>query len=307
MNSLLIYVPSYNRYEFLSEQLENLTSQIDAGKYTNIKIIVSDNASTDPRYLKLSSKFPRNYLTIRRNTVNLGLVGNLISGFLIEHWDFIWMLSDDDVVAPGAIHTIYQAISIASERDFFYLKCNVKGDERVTNGEIIDSIDVLLKKFSLYSMFGFISANIYPSCITKYIEEMYLYGYTLFPFVGAYFKCLQHTTFSVRCLGENLITWRQNNSAWTHIYNMALLNGPILAEAFKKRRQKQLFFSTFVRDWAGTHYMPVALKSLVNLRKAYGQLGGLLFIWAFILFLWRQARDAPFRIYHMLKKKHLPR
>ena len=124
MKRLLIYIPSYNRYDLLVKQLSVLSQAIEAGAIGNVSIAVSDNSSQDKRYLKLKQAFPQYYITVSRNDVNIGLVGNLIHGFEQTGWDYIWLLSDDDVIAPNALSIIAQEAG-AGAHDFYYLKCNI--------------------------------------------------------------------------------------------------------------------------------------------------------------------------------------
>jgi len=272
MKKLLLYIPSYNRYDLLVRQLAVLSQAIEAEGIGNIAIAISDNASTDERYLQLKNVFPQAYISVSRNDVNLGLVGNLIHGFEHKRWDYIWLLSDDDVIAPNALIVISKEIG-AGEHDFYYLKCNIKGDENVVGGEIISTQLDYFRKFTTWSMMGLMSANIYSSRIKGHIEYMYLYGYTLFPFLAGAIRVMNTNQFSIKCLGGNLLEWKPNRISYSHIYEMALTNVLFLAELIDDKRNRKLFISKHISDFGVSHFFPIATKNLYNLKKAWTQVG----------------------------------
>lgn len=272
MKRLLIYIPSYNRYDLLVQQLAVLSQAIDAGNITNVSIIVSDNASPDVRYLTIKQSFPQQYLSVSRNNVNIGIVGNLIHGFEQKDWDYIWLLSDDDVIAPTALSAIAHEVG-AGIHDFFYLKCNIKGDESVQADEVIVTQREYFRKFSSISMIGLISANIYPSKIRQHIEYMYLYGYTLFPYIAGVIRVMNAEQFSLKCIGGNLLEWKQNRRSYGHIYEMALTNVLIFLELIDDKMNQELFVSKHISDFGISHFFPYAIKNLYNFKKAWAQVG----------------------------------
>ncbi len=283
MTSLLIYIPSFNRYDLLVNQIDNLILSIENDHIFKVKIFVNDNASTDKRYKSLLHKYPQDYVTINRNNINIGLVGNLINGFMQINWDYIWLLSDDDIVQLDALKTIITEIS-KSEYDIIHLKCGVKGDDRLMDGEILtDKID-FFSRFSLLSMMGFMSSNIYSNNITKYVQEMYLYGYTLFPFVAGIIKIVTCNQFKLKCIGGNLISWRMENRSYSEIYEMAIINSLFLQELITKKKERIIFLRRFIKDWGVSHYFSFATKNLYNFKKALAQVGFFNLFLVFCLF-----------------------
>ena len=294
MNRLLIYIPSYNRFDLLVQQLTVLSLAIDAGDISNISIAVSDNSSPDDRYLRLKQAFPQHYISVSRNNVNIGLVGNLIHGFELSNWDYIWLLSDDDVIAPNALSIISQEIK-AGAHDFYYLKCNIKGDENVQSGEIISTQRDYFRKFTTWSMMGLMSANIYSSRIKGQIEYMYLYGYTLFPFLAGVIRVMNTEQFSLKCVGGNLLEWKPNRVSYSHIYEMALTNVLFLAELIENKRNQNLFVSKHISDFGISHFFPYAIKNLYNFKKAWTQVGFIsLFVSGAYYMNWQILRLAKF-------------
>ena len=272
MNKLLIYIPSYNRYDLLVKLLDALVQSVYNDTINNICIVVSDNASTDKRYLELAKQYEQEYIIIKRNRINIGAVANVIRGFEFDEYDYIWILSDDDIVKPEALRVISKEIN-EGEHDFFYLKCNIKGDERVSDGEVIRTQEEYFINFATLSMMGLISANIYSSRIKDYIEYMYLYGYTLFPHLAALLKLMENENFTLKCIGGNLVEWVPNNRSYNHIYEMALMNFLALTELLNNKKNRRLLINAHVNDFGASHYFPAAIKSPYNIKKAITQVG----------------------------------
>lgn len=272
MKNLLIYIPSYNRYEKLIAQLNKLIESVERDGVRNVRILANDNASTDDRYLGLQNVYTQPYISIKRNALNIGLVGNLIRGFEQEGWDYIWLLSDDDIVSSEALGIIAQEVA-EGKHDFFYLKCNIQGDDRVYADEVIDSQESYFRKFSSLSMMGLMSANIYSAKTRKHVEYMYLYGYTLFPFLAGVFRVMQSEKFSLKCLGGDLLQWKANRRSYNHIYEMALTNVLFLAELLENKKNRNIFIGNHIKNFGATHFFPLTFKSLYNFKKALTQVG----------------------------------
>lgn len=104
---LLIYIPSYNRGKVLSEQLGRIVNQW--GKYKEkVRLVVSDNHSSDPLYKTLPDKFTQKNIFFRQNISNIGGNENIMQGFLAaDENEYLWILSDDDMVTPSAINEIF--------------------------------------------------------------------------------------------------------------------------------------------------------------------------------------------------------
>ena len=272
MNKLLIYIPSYNRYDYLIRQLNLLCSEIQEDLISNVNIVVSDNASSDYRYHHLQDIYPSPLVRIKRNRLNIGSVGNVTRGFEEDNWDYIWILGDDDEVKPGACKIISNEIAYG-DCSIYYLKCKIKGNERVYDGEIITNQHDYFSKFSALAMMGFISANVFSRAIVQYIEYMYLYGYTLFPFLAAVFKLSEHKNFSLKCIGGDLVAWTPNNRSYDHIYDMAITNFLTLTELLSDCNAKKTLIDMFTQDFGVSHYFHITLRKKRHFIKAISQIG----------------------------------
>lgn len=101
MATVTIGIPTRNRVDYLREALASAC----AAAGPDDQIVVSDNASTDgtPAFL---AGLTDSRVTILRQSADLGMVGNWNACLAAARGDHFLMLSDDDVLEPGAIRTL---------------------------------------------------------------------------------------------------------------------------------------------------------------------------------------------------------
>lgn len=107
---LSVAIPTYNRAETLRRQLGSLFGQI-VGCQEDVEVVVSDNASPDTtgRVVdEMRCYFPR--LRYVRNDENLGLLRNVDRAVRACGAEYVWIVSDDDVLMPYAVETVLAAI-----------------------------------------------------------------------------------------------------------------------------------------------------------------------------------------------------
>ena len=96
-----IGLPTFNRREYLLEAIGSALAQT----YTEIEIIVSDNASTDGTWEALQAfRDPR--LRLLRHEHNLGMTGNFNATLAAATGEYFLLLSDDDLLEPTAIERL---------------------------------------------------------------------------------------------------------------------------------------------------------------------------------------------------------
>jgi glycosyltransferase involved in cell wall biosynthesis len=120
MKKLLIFVPTYNRFEKLKISIGALLHQV-AGLEDEIAIHVSNNASTDGTldYLR-SLSHPA--LTFDTNDSNIGASRNVLKAFALKDLArFTWIIGDDDYVINGALRRVVTAIDQNTDVDIFFL------------------------------------------------------------------------------------------------------------------------------------------------------------------------------------------
>ena len=116
MKTICVIV-TYNRLALLKECLAAIEKQT----YPINKTIVIDNCSTDgtEEFLKAYAGQPQ-YLVVRTER-NIGGAGGFSLGVktaAMEGADYIWMMDDDTIPAPGALEALMQAATLSEEIGF---------------------------------------------------------------------------------------------------------------------------------------------------------------------------------------------
>lgn len=104
-----VAIPTFNRKLFLKEALESVLAQ----DYSNVEIVVSDNASTDGTedvVKGFSEKY--NNIIYFRHKENVGGRLNWCKCLELATGDYCLLLSDDDVMMPGAINKMVEAFTV---------------------------------------------------------------------------------------------------------------------------------------------------------------------------------------------------
>lgn len=122
-------IPTYNRPELLKRALEIITGQT----YQNLEIIISDNASSDPRVRDIVDEFLKKdqRISYYKQSKNIGVLAN--AEFVLQkacgHY-FAWM-SDDDWRSPEFIELLVEQLEIQPEVNFAFCEYH----EVYSNGE----------------------------------------------------------------------------------------------------------------------------------------------------------------------------
>ena len=114
MTTLTICIPTYNRATLLIQALNAVQTQLTQSTSGLVNLLISDNASSDQTCQVVKNfaiAHPQVRLTYERQVQNLGTDASI--NWLIEHvsGDFAMILSDDDILLPGAIDRIFEVIS----------------------------------------------------------------------------------------------------------------------------------------------------------------------------------------------------
>jgi glycosyltransferase involved in cell wall biosynthesis len=179
--SLLIYIPTYNRYDLLVKQIRRIEPFID-GKIT--ALYISDNCSTDSRYLGLQGEVDGSKVKVVRNPVNLGANVNIANGFLAgSGFDFLWILSDDDIIGQQAVVDLRGHLD--RKMDLMYMQHGDLTDDR------IDVLDMNGFLRVLNNGLGLISRLVYRSeFVSLHIRVGFDYINSGFPHLAVLFSAL---------------------------------------------------------------------------------------------------------------------
>ncbi len=121
-------VPTYNRASLLDLALRTVIDQIPQDQKAHVEIIVSDNASPDATQSvieQIRSDHPSAALRYYRQPYNLGPDANIYQAVRMARGEFVYILSDDDVLLPGAMQKLLTMIREYPSLDAFALNIRV--------------------------------------------------------------------------------------------------------------------------------------------------------------------------------------
>lgn len=169
---LTVYVPTYNRLEFLRECIQSILDQT----FKDFKIVVLDNAS-DQDVAGLVSSFNDPRISLIRNQVNIGSVGNIQKALDIASTEFVTVFHDDDYMHPRLLETqikifdeVPGLVFVATPCTLVYdsSKMRVFSDAPGYDYEVFKESSSLIKAL-ITRPFGF-AGVMYRTCVTKRVK-----------------------------------------------------------------------------------------------------------------------------------------
>src|SRR5665647_2657471 len=109
---LSICITTYNRGQFIGETLDSILGQMVAG----VELVIVDGASPDNTPAVMTQYLLR-YPEIRffREQVNSGVDGDYDKAVGYARGEYCWLMSDDDLLKPGAIQYVLLSLIHISE------------------------------------------------------------------------------------------------------------------------------------------------------------------------------------------------
>ena len=124
-----VVLATYNGESFLSEQLDSVVAQ----SYSNVEIIISDDASTDSTIAIIKAyqeKYGVEKIKANFNKENLGYTRNFEKAISLSSGDYLVFCDQDDIWLPDKIAIQYQTLSesngLAVFSDAFLVDANAR-------------------------------------------------------------------------------------------------------------------------------------------------------------------------------------
>lgn len=127
MIKLTIAIPTYNRVEKLRALLADIVPQV----VSDVELLISDNHSSDGTWDYLKS-LPT-WVRCLRQERNIGSERNILDCIARSQGKYVWILCDDDKVAPGVVKEVVSAITTFNSPPMIYLRSSGR-PPRKTNG-----------------------------------------------------------------------------------------------------------------------------------------------------------------------------
>lgn len=221
-NKLSICIPTYNRFEVLSETLENIN---EVSKHNFVfEVVIVDNNENDKAkniirpFLSKNRKFK--YF---KNKRNLGGEKNFKECVKKASAEYIWIVADDDIVSSNAINSVHFAV----EKNFNLIIINWAVYSKNLKHKLFDEIldtkitfssdkNFILKKFG--TSLSFISSIIFQK---KLFNEKNLTLYDKFAPYGLSFLTF---VFSLISNEQNKIYFEKTSLIMQRGFNSPRLN-----------------------------------------------------------------------------------
>ena len=125
---LSLCMTTYNRAPLLKQALDAVLTQITAADASLLEVVILDNASIDntTEVVEMAKgQVPHIPLRYLRHPENIGMDRNFMEAIRAAQGEYVFLLSDDDFLLPGAVSTLLSLIQTYPDFDGFSL--NVRG------------------------------------------------------------------------------------------------------------------------------------------------------------------------------------
>lgn len=163
-----VLIPFYNPGKFILDAIGSIYAQ----SYSNLKMILVDDASTDNSLELIQPYLADPRITLLRHSFNQGMSKSLNTGLQVIDTPYFVQLDPDDWFYPNTLEKLMDA-ALVSGRDVALLSGNINVSFENESGQVLRSI---IRKGRNYSNpYDFLLANssVWPRCYrTSTIKEL---------------------------------------------------------------------------------------------------------------------------------------
>ncbi len=214
---LSICMATYNRASFIGRTIDSILEQIQPG----VELLIVDGASPDDTQKVMAGylgKYP--YIRYFREELNSGVDGDYDKAVSYAHGDYCWLMTDDDLLKPGAIQVVLNAIE--DNPDLVVLNSEVRNADFSTlltprfielkEDKFYQSDDMDTLFVETVGALSFIGCVVIRRAVWQARDRECYLG-SLFIHIGVIFQA--PALYSVRVVAEPLISIRYGNAMWT--------------------------------------------------------------------------------------------
>ena len=214
---LSICIATFNRARFISQTLNSILIQIEAG----VELVIVDGASSDNTseiMAQYCSRYPQ--IIYRRELTNSGVDADYDKAVSYATGEYCWLMTDDDIVKPGAIHRVLTGMN--THTDLIVVNAEVRSADLLVIMEkqrLGFSHDVSYSHSNMNQFLRDIGAYLsFIGCVVikreKWLaRERSIYYGSLFIHVGVIFQ--KPSIDDVLVISDPLIEIRYGNAMWT--------------------------------------------------------------------------------------------
>ena len=299
---LTIAIPTYNRCDLLRQTIESVLNQ----RIDGIEVIVSDNASTDSTKAMMEKFCQESDIRYFCNSENLGMDRTFLNCLQKARGEYIHLLSDDDILLPGAVEKIMSLIEqekpdYINLNSYTYSTDEYNPDDKKPPRIKLDR-DIVTNNKNLYMKYlgvyiTYISATVIKRNNIIKIKNPEKYFDTHFLHAHLVLDSLKDKESKVIITKEPYLAAKNNNSGgfdlydvWIKQYKNLLLNTAV-RNGFDYKLMKQIYINDvngFIRDsilkYRVTHntYGMKYTRLLFQCTYMYPQIWGRTYIYAIL-------------------------
>lgn len=232
---LTIALPTYARPAEIVRAVTALLPQCGP----NDDVLIFDNASPDrvaDLVAPVLSAYPDVAVRVHRNVVNIGGNANILRLLEEAHGDFVWLLGDDDHIAPDAIRNIRSAIADAPTAVYWNFCTDTWS--RPIRAEAC-GVKEFLARLDDWANVLFMSAGVYRAdAVRPFVRYGYHFSYSMAPHVAMLLLALEGGGTAV-FESRAVVTWHAP-AQWSplnaYLGFPTLLDLPLPADAIRTLR-----------------------------------------------------------------------
>ena len=218
---LSICIPTYCRHDYLKKTVDSLIKQIGILNSTEVQICISDNCSNDNTNNYLNVLTSHTFIKTNRNLVNCGYDYNLMKAFEMCEGEYIWFLSDDDIITDKTVNSLITILKGNKPNSVFLKPVFFRGSpvekDYQFGFDMVEKADDALKRINW--LVSFLSSFIVKkSLIKQSVKDFFGSGFIHTPLI---LEVLSYG--SVAVVEEGFLFVRQGNSGG---YNKYQFFGP---------------------------------------------------------------------------------
>lgn len=214
---LTICLPTYNRENFIKNQIDFFESEvkIEPSILTNVRFIVGNNASTDNTTEVLAQLNKKNpFFEVIHNNENLGLVGNIINLLNHSYSEYVWFVSDDDILSKGILVEILNILKNHNQLEFVFLNFLLNNKKAFTGkvGYRTDGKEAAMEIYrERYGALVFMTSCVYKRNNLLEIANSPMFGWLSGPLFYSLYSCSKNNIFITN---KEWVSFTPNNGSY---------------------------------------------------------------------------------------------